>query len=80
MDGNASISSTHPLGTVTKDDVIIVGERAFVIVAGTGLLQYDGSLVGDCETRTVQVESVSDLHDDGLRVFEVSDEFVGQWR
>ena len=80
MDGNASDPHPHPLGTVTKDDVVIVNNLAFIIVAGTGSLLDDGSLVGNFETQTIPVESADDLHDDGLRVFEISGEFVGQWR
>jgi hypothetical protein len=80
MGGNASISLTHPLGPVIKNDDVIIGEHAFVILAGMGLLQRDGSLVGNCKTQAIAIESVGDLHDAGFRVFEVSDAFIGKWR
>lgn len=81
MDSNVSASSSaHPLGVATKDDVIIFGFCAFRVVAGEVSLYSDGTLHGDYETQSIAHDSVEYLHDDGARVLEVSQEYVGRWR
>ncbi len=82
MDGNlpASSSNAHPLGVAVKDDVIIVGQQAFQVVAGEARLFSDGSLDGEYESQLIALDSVDDLHDDGSRVLEFSTYYVGRWR
>ena len=80
MNGSPVSSSAQPLGIVTKDDVVIVGSAAFQIVAGEATLHRDGSLDGNYESFAISPDMVDDLHDDGTRIFEVSDSFVGRWR
>jgi hypothetical protein len=81
MNGNGSASSNaHPLGVATKDDIVILGINAFRVVAGEVSLLPDGTLIGEYETRSVPLDAVDDLYDDGARVLEVSSCYVGRWR
>lgn len=80
MDGNSAPQTAHPLGVITKDDVVILNGIAFQIVAGEAKLYPDGSLNGSYESYTIHPDTVYDLHDDGARIFEVSQSFIGKWR
>lgn len=80
MNGKSASSNAHPLGTVTKDDVVIIGSKAFQVVAGEARLYPNGSLEGSHELYDISLDIVDDLHDDGIRVFEVTESYVGRWR
>lgn len=62
-------------------DIYIIGDDYFKIVQG-GAECEGGDVLLDNKTVSVQViyEEVSEAHDSGCKVYEVSESFVGVWR
>lgn len=81
MDGKTPApQNAQPLGVITKDDVVIRNNTAVLIVAGEARLYPDGTIEGSFESYDILTESLYDLLDDGARIFEVSQDFIGRWR
>lgn len=80
MDGKPAPSDAHPLGEICKDTIVIIDDKAFQVVTGEATIMSDGGMIGSCELCNIHPESVSDLHDDGCPVFEITAEFIGRWR